>query len=62
LCPLSHLTIVAQDRVGRGSVAIPQGMRGLTQNSGDPKTWESCSAAGSTVGVAEIWSSNTEDV
>jgi len=34
-------------------VAIPQGMRGLTQNSGDPKTWESCFATGSAVGVAE---------
>lgn len=38
LCPLSHLIILAQDRVGKGSVAIPQEMRGLTQNSGDPKT------------------------
>jgi hypothetical protein len=30
LCPLSHLIILAQDGVGRGSVAIPQEMRGLT--------------------------------
>jgi hypothetical protein len=38
LYPLSHLIILAQDRVGKGSVTIPQEMRGLTKHSGDPKT------------------------
>ena len=31
LCPLSHRIIIAQDRGGRGSVAIRQEMRGLTK-------------------------------
>jgi hypothetical protein len=52
VCSLRHHIIVAQDRAGNGSVAIPQEMRRLTNNRGDPKPWENCSVAGVAAGMA----------